>query len=132
MESAHGAVEPFCPYFHHAVELIGRRWTGAILRALHAGVTRFTDLTNTVPGLSDRMLSERLKELEAEGMIERRVIPDTPVRVEYLLTEKGHALSGVMDAISAWATEWHDDAPPDARDRTDGHAPQVAGGRRRT
>ena len=131
MESAHGAVEPFCPYFHHAVELIGRRWTGAILRALHAGVTRFTDLTNTVPGLSDRMLSERLKELEAEGVIERRVIPETPVRVEYLLTEKGHALSGVMDAISAWATEWHDDAARDAHTCADEHRAQPAGDRRR-
>ncbi|HEY7802261.1 MAG TPA: helix-turn-helix domain-containing protein [Dehalococcoidia bacterium] len=131
MESAHGAVEPFCPYFHHAVELIGRRWTGAILRALHAGVTRFTELTNTVPGLSDRMLSERLKELEAEGMIERRVIPETPVRVEYLLTEKGHALSGVMDAISAWATEWHDDAPDDVHACADERGAQAAGDRGR-
>ncbi len=125
MDSPNGPLEPFCPYFHHAVELIGRRWTGAILRALHAGVTRFTDLTHTVPGLSDRMLSERLKELEAEGIVERRVIPETPVRVEYLLTAKGHALSGVMDAVSAWATEWHDGKPADEHAHGEAAAPRV-------
>jgi DNA-binding HxlR family transcriptional regulator len=108
-------LEPFCPYFHRAVELIGRRWTGAILRALHAGVCRFNDLAATVPGLSDRMLSERLKELEAEGLVERIVTAETPVRVEYRLTEKGHALDRVFAAISAWAEDWRDDtgAPPD-------------------
>jgi DNA-binding HxlR family transcriptional regulator len=73
----------FCPLYHRAVELIGRRWTGAILRALMAGVNRFSDLAATVPGMSDRMLSERLKELEAEGVVVRRVIPETPVRIEY-------------------------------------------------
>jgi DNA-binding HxlR family transcriptional regulator len=107
------ALEPFCPYFHRAVELIGRRWTGAILRALHAGVSHFSDLAATVPGLSDRMLSERLKELEAEGLVERAVIPDTPVRIEYRLTDKGHALEGVFAAISAWAERYHDDRAPD-------------------
>ncbi|HEY7296099.1 MAG TPA: helix-turn-helix domain-containing protein, partial [Dehalococcoidia bacterium] len=82
----------FCPYFHRAVELIGRRWTGAILRAMLGGVVRFSDLTHTIPGLSDRMLSERLKELEAEGIVARSVIPETPVRIEYRLTAKGRAL----------------------------------------
>ncbi len=109
METEHA--EPFCPYFHHAVELIGRRWTGAILRALHAGICHFSALTSTIPGLSDRMLSERLKELEAEGLVERRVIPETPVRIEYGLTDKGRALGEVFSAISAWAADWHDAAP---------------------
>jgi DNA-binding HxlR family transcriptional regulator len=103
--------EPFCPFYHHAVELIGRRWTGAILRALLTGITRFSDLTAAIPGLSDRMLSERLKELEVEGIVERRVIPATPVRVEYHLTEKGRALGAVMEAISAWANRWLTEAP---------------------
>jgi DNA-binding HxlR family transcriptional regulator len=98
--------ETFCPRFHHAVELIGGRWTGAIIRALLSGVTRFSDLTHTIPGLSDRMLSERLKELEAEGVVERCVIPETPVRVEYRLTDKGRDLAGAVSAISAWAEEW--------------------------
>ncbi|MEX0750959.1 MAG: winged helix-turn-helix transcriptional regulator [Dehalococcoidia bacterium] len=82
------------------------RWTGAIIRALLSGVTRFSDVTQTVPGLSDRMLSERFKELEAEGVVERRVLPETPVRIEYHLTEKGRALAGAVDAISAWANDW--------------------------
>ncbi len=104
-----------CPHFHRAVELIGRRWTGAILRALLSGATRFSDVTAAIPGLSDRLLSERLKELEAEGIVTRTVIPETPVRVEYRLTEKGRALSAVIAAVSAWASEWL--APPAAPER---------------
>ncbi len=103
MESHESA---FCPYYHRAVELIGRRWTGAILRALLSGVERFGELAGTVPGLSDRMLSERLKELEAEGIVVRTVIPETPVRIEYRLTEKGRALGSVVEAVSAWVEEW--------------------------
>lgn len=98
--------EAFCPFYHHAVELIGRRWTGAILRAMLAGVSRFSDLTQTIPGLSDRMLSERLKELEAERLVFRLVIPETPVRIEYHLTEKGRGLESVVEAVSGWAAEW--------------------------
>src|SRR5437899_5215837 len=93
----------FCPLYHHAVELIGRRWTGAILRAMLTGVERFSDFTEAIPGLSDRMLSERLKELEAEGLVRRQVAPETPVRITYRLTEKGHALLSVVEAVSGWA-----------------------------
>jgi DNA-binding HxlR family transcriptional regulator len=97
----------FCPQFHHAVELIGRRWSGAIVRAmLYGGITRFSDLIQAVPGLSDRMLSERLKELEFENVVTRTVIPEMPVRIEYHLTGKGRALAGVVDAVAAWAGEW--------------------------
>jgi DNA-binding HxlR family transcriptional regulator len=96
----------FCPYYHHAVELIGRRWTGAILRALLAGVDRFSGVAAIVPGLSDRMLSERLRELEVEGIVERIVHADKPVRVEYLLTRKGQALGVVVEAVSGWAEAW--------------------------
>ena len=99
-------LEVFCPYFHHAIELVGRRWTGAILRAMLSGVIRFSDLTDAIPGLSDRMLSERLKELEAEGIVLRTVTPETPVRIEYHLTAKGHALVTAVEAISAWAEAW--------------------------
>jgi DNA-binding HxlR family transcriptional regulator len=98
----------FCPYYHRAVELIGRRWTGAILRALLANVNRFSDLAATVPGLSDRMLAERLKELEAEGIVCRTVIPETPVRIEYTLTQKGRALESVIRAVADWAETWSD------------------------
>lgn len=96
-----------CPYYHRAIELIGRRWTGAILLALSHGAERFCALTAAVPGLSDRMLSERLKELEAEGIVQRTVIPTTPVTITYQLTEKGQALRGAMDAVGQWAQEWH-------------------------
>src|SRR5438128_12193452 len=96
----------FCPDYHRAVELIGRRWTGAILRALLTDVKRFNDLAACVPGLSDRMLAERLKELEIEGVLVRRVFPDTPVRVEYRLTEKGRALESVVRAVAGWAESW--------------------------
>src|SRR2546430_15447968 len=99
-------ITAFCPEFHHAVELIGRRWTGAILRALLAGITRYSDLVRAVPGLSDRMLSERLRELEAEGIIARSVAPTMPVCVQYSLTDKGRDLGAVVQAIGAWAERW--------------------------
>jgi DNA-binding HxlR family transcriptional regulator len=98
----------FCPRFHHAVELIGRRWTGAILRAIMSGATRFSDIAHAVPGLSDRLLAERLRELETEGIVSRTVIPEMPVRVEYHLTDKGHSLQDVFGAIAAWAEVWVD------------------------
>jgi DNA-binding HxlR family transcriptional regulator len=98
----------FCPRYHHAVELIGRRWTGAILRVMLSGAVRFSDIAAAVPGLSDRLLSERLKELEQEEVLTRSVIPETPVRIEYRLTDKGRALAPVVDAVSAWAEEWVD------------------------
>lgn len=102
--------EPFCPVYHHAVELIGRRWTGAILRAMMSGISRFSELSETVPGLSDRMLAERLKELEAEGIVLRTVVPETPVRVEYSLTAKGRDLEAVVQAVSGWAGKWQTEA----------------------
>ena len=102
-QPGHAAV---CPLYHRAIELIGRRWTGAILSAMHAGETRFSHLTEAVPGLSDRLLSERLKELESEGIVVRTVFPEIPVRIEYTLTEKGRALGEVMDTIGAWAHQW--------------------------
>lgn len=110
----------FCPLYHQAVELIGARWTGAIIRALLAGVSRFSELSDTVPGLSDRMLSERLKELEAQGVVLRTVEPCTPVRVDYRLTEKGRDLAGVVAAISDWAGTWL--TPVDVPETADPHA----------
>ncbi len=92
--------------YHHAVELIGRRWTGAIIRAMLNGAKHFSELTATIPGLSDRLVSVRLKELEAEGIVERIVIPDKPVRIEYLLTQKGKALDSVVQAVDSWAEDW--------------------------
>jgi DNA-binding HxlR family transcriptional regulator len=96
----------FCPRYHRAVELIGRRWTGAVIRVLLGGRARYHELRDAVPDISDRMLAERLRELEREGVIDRVVIPETPVRVEYELTEKGRALEPVVRAISVWAERW--------------------------
>lgn len=97
---------PFCPAYTHAVEVIGRRWTGAILRSMLAGATRFSEIVADVPDLSDRLLSQRLKELENEGIVARTVTPSTPVRVEYVLTEKGRALGDVVHAVAGWAETW--------------------------
>ncbi len=101
----------FCEQYQRAIELIGGRWTGVIIRALLGGVHRFSDLKAAIPGLSDRMLAERLRELEAEGLTRREVLPDMPVRVEYHLTDKGRALSGVLDAIIHWLESWSETAP---------------------
>lgn len=99
-------IKAFCPLYHQAIEIIGRRWTGVIVRALLGGGSRFSQIRATIPGLSDRLLSERLKELEAEGIVERRVLSETPVRIEYHLTPKGEALADVVQAASAWAEDW--------------------------
>lgn len=95
-----------CPYYHRAVELIGRRWAGAIVFVLLRGPARFSELRAGIPDVTDRMLSERLRELEQEGVVDRRVIPDAPVRVEYALTERGQALAAAVEAIGRWAREW--------------------------
>jgi DNA-binding HxlR family transcriptional regulator len=100
-----------CPRFHQASELIGRRWTGAIIYVLLRSRCRFAELRNAVPEITDRMLSDRLQELEREGIVERTVVPETPVRVEYALTKKGRALASAMDAIADWAEKWVEAAP---------------------
>jgi len=97
-----------CPRFHKAIELIGSRWTGAVLRLLMGGRQRFAELRDGIPEISDRMLSERLRALEAEGLIERHVIPEPPIRVEYELTTKGHELQRSLEAIATWAEKWVD------------------------
>jgi DNA-binding HxlR family transcriptional regulator len=98
--------ESCCERYHHAVELVGKRWTGAILIVLMDGTLRFSEIRHLVPDLSDRLLSERLKELEAEGIVERRVLEGSPVRVEYALTAKGQALEPAVRALKRWAHAW--------------------------
>lgn len=97
-----------CPRYEHAVQVICKRWTGLLLDALMEGPRRFGELTVLVDGLSDRVLSDRLRELEAEGIVKRVVYPQIPVRVEYQLTDKGYALKPVTDAIHSWAEGWVD------------------------
>ena len=95
-----------CPRYEQAMAVLGKRWTGLIIRALLDGTCRFNGISSFVPGLSDRLLSERLKELEAESIVERRVYPETPVRIEYKLTPKGEDLRPVFDACQHWADAW--------------------------
>lgn len=95
-----------CPYYDRAVEIIGRRWAGAVIRVMLAGRSRFSDIRNAIPGITDRVLSHRLRDLEADGVITRHIHDERPVRIEYRLTERGRALAAVVDAISTWANEW--------------------------
>jgi DNA-binding HxlR family transcriptional regulator len=95
-----------CARFHKAVELIGRRWSGAIIQILRQRPSRYAELRAAIPDITDRMLSERLRELEDETIVARTVIPETPVRVEYSLTSKGRALAPALDAIGHWAEKW--------------------------
>jgi len=97
---------PVCARFHRAVELIGGRWTGAIIQTLLQGKTRYALIKAAIPDITDRMLSERLRSLESEELVTRRVVPDSPVRVEYELTEKGRSLQRSLNEIGAWAERW--------------------------
>lgn len=96
----------FCPDFHRAIELIGKRWSGSIVREMLTGACRFSELRGAIPDISDRMLCARLKGLEEAGIVERRVYAETPVRVEYGLTEKGRALEKVFMAVGDWVDTW--------------------------
>ena len=95
-----------CSLYHRAVELVGKRWTGAILLVLLDGPAHFSEIRQLVPEISDRLLSERLKELEAEGIVERKVHDASPVRVEYTMTGKGRALEPTVRALKRWARSW--------------------------
>ncbi|MDF2959604.1 MAG: HxlR family transcriptional regulator [Paenibacillus sp.] len=95
-----------CPRFEAAFELLGKRWTGLIIRTLLSGPKRFKDISNIIENMSDRMLSERFKELETEGIVIRHVFDETPVRIEYELTDKGKALEPMMTECEKWAERW--------------------------
>jgi DNA-binding HxlR family transcriptional regulator len=95
-----------CPLYHEAIELVGRRWTGAILRVLMERPMRFSEIGQAVPELSDRLLSARIKELEARGIVSRSVRPGPPVRVEYALSEMGRDLAPALTELQQWAQRW--------------------------
>lgn len=95
-----------CPKYEGAMNILGKRWTGLILHVLLRGPVRFKEIREIVPSMSDKMLSERLKELEEEGIIERKVYPEIPVRIEYELTEKGKDLRSVVESIEGWSHRW--------------------------
>ncbi|HVA36861.1 MAG TPA: helix-turn-helix domain-containing protein [Candidatus Dormibacteraeota bacterium] len=110
-EGTHGerSWTEFCPRFHRAIELVGKRWSGAILRALLAGDHRFNELLGAIPGLSDRLLTERLRELEEEGLVRRDIEPGPPLRITYTLTEKGSELRDALWPLAIWAERWMTD-----------------------
>lgn len=107
-----------CSRFHRAIELIGSRWTGAILQTLLQGRTRYAVIKSAIPDITDRMLSERLRSLEAEDLVVRHVVPESPVRVEYDLTAKGRELQAALREIANWAERW---IPMDSESTTDEH-----------
>jgi len=95
-----------CPKYESAAELLGKKWTGLIIRVLPGGPKRFKDIKEQIPEMSDKMLTDRMKELEAAGILTRTVYPEMPVRIEYELTEKGHQLEEVIQSIQHWGETW--------------------------
>lgn len=100
------AYERMCPRYEKTMELLGKRWTGLILRILMGGPKRFGAFREQVPEISDRILSDRLTELEEVGIILRHVHQTKPVLIEYELTEKGQELKQVVDSVQEWAERW--------------------------
>ena len=117
----------YCPVFHRAVELIGRRWNGPIIRALLDGADRFGQIRSRIPGLTDRLLAERLRELEREGVVERACSTTTTVP-HYTLTTKGRSLAPVVESIAQWASAWEPPVsdPVGAQGRADRRRPARA------
>jgi DNA-binding HxlR family transcriptional regulator len=100
-----------CSNFQRASELLGRRWTGLIVYVLLQEPHRFNELLDAVHGISDRLLTERLRELEENGLVERRVLPESPVGVEYALTEAGRDMQDIIAATYRWANHWFQSTP---------------------
>ena len=122
-EQATESPSAFCPHFHAAVELIGRRWAGAILYALVERPHYFRELGAAVPGMSDRLLSQRLRELEAEGLVERSVHDGPPARVSYDLTRVGRGLEPAIRELHDWAQDWRGEGANGSRPAANGSAP---------
>lgn len=95
-----------CPKYELAAELLGKKWTGLIIRVLLGGPKRFKEIKEQIPEMSDKMLTDRMKELEQLSVVKRTVYPEMPVRIEYELTEKGHGLEPVILSIQDWGEQW--------------------------
>jgi len=95
-----------CPRYEAAADLLGKKWTGRIIRVLLGGPKRFKDMKEQIPEMSDKMLTDRMKELETLGIVNRNVYPEMPVRIEYELTPKGRDLQPVIESIQAWGEQW--------------------------
>ncbi|MCM3748167.1 helix-turn-helix transcriptional regulator [Paenibacillus pasadenensis] len=95
-----------CPKYEAAMELLGKKWTGLIIRVLLGGPKRFKEIKEQIPEMSDKMLTDRMKELEHCEIVTRKVYPEMPVRIEYELTDKGHNLEPVIESIQSWGEHW--------------------------
>ncbi|HYZ15080.1 MAG TPA: helix-turn-helix domain-containing protein [Candidatus Acidoferrum sp.] len=104
----HDELSPFCPRYQFVIELLGQRWVGAIARVLVSGPARFNEILAAIPGLSDRLLTERLRELERHGIVSRVVSIERPLRVTYRLTECGRSLEAILASVADWAERWVD------------------------
>ena len=103
------AAQPCCPHYHRAVELLGQRWTGAIVKVLLAAAPeplRFKDISTAVPDMSDRLLTERLRHLARQGVVERRTQDARQPR--YALTPMGRDLEPAVTALTDWGRRWLD------------------------
>lgn len=109
--SPHGE-GPICQHFQRAAELIARRWVPQVIYAMGPGACRYTELKLAIPNISDAVLSERLKELEAASIVVRSVEPSTPVRIEYALTPRGEQLASVLGELQVWAERWSAEIVP--------------------
>lgn len=117
---------PYCPYYAAASEILSRRWAATVLRALITGPKRFSEIASSIPDMTDKLLSQRLKDLEDEGLVERVLGDGRPVRVQYRLTEKGAALGQILLDINRWALKWidlQDHRPPPKTPATTRHRP---------
>ncbi|MBW5447327.1 transcriptional regulator [Cohnella sp. CFH 77786] len=95
-----------CPKYETAAELICKRWNGLIIRVLMGGPKRFKEIKEQIPDMSDKMLTDRMKELESLGILTRTVYPEMPVRIEYELTDKGRDMKDVIESIQVWGEKW--------------------------
>jgi DNA-binding HxlR family transcriptional regulator len=112
----------FCPTYAQLMDLLSRRWMGLILRVLMSGPHRFNQIMAAIPGLSDPLLTQRLREMQARDLVKRSVVPASPVRVEYELTEAGRDLERAVRALSDWASKWWGQGTPAAEPAVPGTA----------
>lgn len=119
----HPHSEHLCPWFQSAMDVLSKPWNGLIMAMLQTkGPLRFSELRAGLTAMGDRMLSERLKELEARGLVLRRVEPGPPVRVGYALTEAGQGFREVAMALSGWGKNFKPASGKPARRRRPGKA----------
>lgn len=112
-----------CVRYRHSIHLVGKRWTGLMLLLLMAGPKRFSELSRELRDAGDRMVTKRLRELEGEEILVREVIPESPVRVEYRLTDKGHDLAKVIEALCLWSDRWVEE--PEESDASTRHMTEI-------